>query len=409
MASESGLALAEGCPISVPVAGTLDGRPWRDKPITAQELPRLTHILSGALFTVVSYLSGMRPGEALNLRRGCRSSDPESGELMLDGRRGKGRGRTPLPATGSSGDGLARRWVVVQPVHDAVALLEEIAPHDLLFPPSYHFGATPYRDPASSARSSRNIANDIAAFIAWVNETFVQPGGSTPIPADRAGRLTASRFRRTLAYFIVRRPRGLIAAALQYGHLATKVTMSYAGRADGGWLDDLAVERLELVIEQAGQDHALLEDGEHVSGPSSAEYRARVERAAGFAGRAVTSVRNVERLLARADENIHHGDGMTCVWTKETAACRKAKIAAGLPDADAPDDAECRSNCVNLAYTDRDIQQLGSRLTALQAHASDPLAPQPLRDRAAAQAAAISAIIARHGQDRPQNAPGQEK
>src|SRR6266487_3172626 len=128
----------------------------------------------------------------------------------------------------------------------------------------------------------------------------------------------------------------------------------------------MAVERLELVIEQAGQDHALLEEGEHVSGPSAAEYRARVERAAGFAGRVVTSVRNAERLLARADQNIHHGDGTTCVWTKEPPACRKAKLAAGLPDTDAPDDAECRSVCVNLAYTDRGIQQLSGRLAVLE-------------------------------------------
>jgi hypothetical protein len=210
---------------------------------------------------------------------------------------------------------------------------------------------------------------------------------------------------RTLAYFIVRRPRGVIAAALQYGHLATKVTMSYAGQADPSWLDDLAIERLELVIEKAGQDHALLEDGEHVSGPSSAEYRARVERAAGFAGRVVTSVRNAERLLAHADQNIHHGDGMTCVWTKETAACRKTRLAARLPDADAPDDSECHTSCVNLARTDRDIRQLAGRLAVIEERAGDPLAPRPLRDRAAAQAADIRAIIARQDQARPQHAP----
>jgi hypothetical protein len=33
-------------------------------------------------------------GEALNLRRNCREVDPETGELLLVGRRGKGRGRT---------------------------------------------------------------------------------------------------------------------------------------------------------------------------------------------------------------------------------------------------------------------------------------------------------------------------
>jgi integrase len=409
MAAESGLPLAEGCRLGIPVTGTIDGRPWRDRPITAQELPELTRILTGALFVAVCYLSGMRPGETLNLRRGCRSSDPESGELMLDGRRGKGRGRTPLTRPGLAGDGLSRRWVVVQPVHDAVALLEQIAPHAWLFPPVYLREASGERTVADHTRTSHYIAEDIAAFIAWVNRTFVREDGSAPIPADPAGKLAASRFRRTLAYFIVRRPRGLIAAALQYGHLATKVTMSYAGQADAGWLDDLAIERLELVIEQAGQDHALLEDGEHVSGPSSAEYRARVERAAGFAGRVVTSVRNAERLLAQADQNIHHGDGMTCVWTKETAACRKARLAAGLPDADAPDDAECRTSCVNLAYTDRDIRQLAARLAVLEDRADDMLAPQPLRDRAAAQAAGVRAVIARHDQARPQHAPDREE
>lgn len=409
MVAESGLPLAEGCPLGTPVTGTIDGRPWRDRPVTAGELPELTRVLTGALFVIVCYLSGMRPGEALNLRRGCRASDPETGELMLAGRRGKGRGRTPLAGPGRAGDDLARRWVVVQPVHDAVALLEQIAPHEWLFPPVYHREALPWRRAEDHTRSSRYIADDVAAFMAWVNRTFIPADGSTPIPADPDGRLTVSRFRRTLAYFIVRRPRGLIAAALQYGHLATKVTMSYAGRADAGWLDDMAVERLELVIEQAGRDHALLEDGEHVSGPSAAEYRARVERAAGFAGRVITSARNAERLLGHAGGNIHHGDGMTCVWAKATAACRKAKLAAGLPDTGEPDDSECRTACINLAYTDRDIRQLADRLTVLEDRAGDTLAPQPLRDRAAAQAATVRAVIARHDQDRPQHTPDQEK
>jgi len=40
-------------------------------------------------------------------------------------------------------------------------------------------------------------------------------------------------------------------------------------------MDDLAIERLEMVVEQTGDDLALLEGGEHVSGPSAAEYRAR--------------------------------------------------------------------------------------------------------------------------------------
>jgi len=161
--------------------------------------------------------------------------------------------------------------------------------------------------------------------------------GSAPRLRRTAGRIatrtrlhTASAERsRTLAHFIVRQPRGLIAAALQYGHVSAKVTLSYAGRADTTWLDDLTVEKLEMVLDQAERHAAALQDGEHVSDPSAAEYRIRVGRAADFAGRTVTGQRNAARLLAAADPGIHHGEAMTCVWRAETAACRDARIAGG--------------------------------------------------------------------------------
>ncbi|PBC51856.1 integrase [Rhodococcus sp. ACS1] len=396
MVAESGLPLTESYALSSAINGTIDGRPWRDRPITPQELPDLVRFLTAAGFVIVCYLSGLRPGEALNLRRGCCDTDPETGELLLVGRRGKGQGRTPLVDAHLADDPWARPWVVVQPVHDAIALLEQLTPHPLIFPPAY--GRPTLRTAQTHTRTTYYIAQDIGGFIDWINHNFVTADGGVPIPADPTKRLHVSRFRRTLAHFIVRRPRGLIAAALQYGHLATKVTLSYAGDADTGWMDDLVIERLEFVLEQVGQDRALLDEGEHVSGPATEEYKTRIAQSAAFAGRVVTGVRNSERLLTHADPNVHHGDGMTCVWTKETAACRKAKLAMGLPDNDAPDESECRSTCVNLVYTDRDIQQLRQRLHILTLHADDPLAPQPLRDRAAAQVATLSTTVERHEQ-----------
>ncbi|MFG3527425.1 hypothetical protein ACGF8B_11810 [Streptomyces sp. NPDC047917] len=156
------------------------------------------------------------------------------------------------------------------------------------------------------------------------------------------------------------------------------------------------MEKLELIIGQIEDDARRLDAGEHVSGPSAQEYRDRVARSAPFAGRVVTGVRDVERLLEQADPAVHHEQGMTCVWRAATAACRKAKLTLGLPGADAPDEAECRSTCVNLAYTDRDIAELQQELVVLQAAAADPLAPKPRRDRAAAQVAQDLTIIERH-------------
>lgn len=371
-----------------PVVCVLAGRPWRDGPIRRSELDQLIRALSAACFVVTTYLSGMRPGEVLNLRRGCRGTDPDTGELLVNGRPGKGRFRTTLSAI----DG--RSWTVVAPVHAALAMLEQVSESELLFPAS--LTASQARRPNHAhARSTDRMNDDIDLLIDWVNNTFVTPDGKA-IPTDPAGSIVASRFRRTLAYFIVRRPRGLIAAALQYGHVKTRVTLNYAGDPDPGWLNDLALERLELVLEQIDEDNTAIKAHEHVSGPAAPDYRRRIAASARFAGRVVTSVAGAKRLLAQADPNIHHGEAMTCVWNADTAVCRRDSIEAGLSPGDAPDLSNCRSSCTNLAYTGRDIAELRMQYQHLQAVSSNPACPLPLRQRATAQALQINALIEKH-------------
>lgn len=393
--TESGLGVASDSYLGS-ITARIGDRPWREQPITIGELPTMRRLLSAACFVVISYLSGARPGEVLNLRRGCTSRDEDSGELLIYGRLGKGHDRLPVAEGELSPQ---RPWVVVTPVHHAIAVLEQIAGGELLFPASQARPGS-RRTTGGQARAAHHLNVDIEDFIAWVNLSFPGPDGSAAIPPDPAGHIYASRFRRTLAYFIVRRPRGLIAAALQYAHVHTKVTLGYSGMADTSWLDDVAVERLEAVLEQADHDARLLDHGEHVSGPSATEYKTRVARAAHFAGRTVTQVRNVKRLLASADPGIYHGEGMTCVWRPETALCRQARIDQGLPHNEVPEQSECRSTCTNLAHTDRDIVQLHVRYQAVTAAATDQLAPQPLRDRAGAIADQLEAVIDRHEQTR---------
>ncbi|MEU9756958.1 integrase, partial [Streptomyces althioticus] len=323
---------------------------------------------------------------------GCRDTDEETGELLVHGFRGKGFNRVPDQPDASE---PLRPWVVVDVVHAAIGLLEELHDLPLLFPSSL-ISAHGERPATVNARTGRAMNDDIQDLISWINSTYRRADRGAPIPADPAGRINANRYRRTLARFIVRKPRGLIAAALQYGHIHTKVTLSYAGYADPSWLHDIAVEKLEFIIDQVERNGQRLAAGEHVSGPSADEYRARVERTASFEGRVVTSAGSAERLLEQMDPAIYHGQGMTCVWRAATAACRKAKLALGLPDDDTPDESECRSSCANLAYTDRDIEDVQRRRDRHQADAGDPIAPKPRRDRAAAQAAQLSGIIDRH-------------
>jgi hypothetical protein len=107
---------------------------------------------------------------------------------------------------------------VIETVARAISVLERLHPHQLLFPvriEPYHLlsGRTSKR--SGSARTDGSITEDLAAFTAWVNGNSRRLGRADAIPGDEHGPLHASRFRRTLAWFIRRRPRGLVAASIQ--------------------------------------------------------------------------------------------------------------------------------------------------------------------------------------------------
>jgi integrase len=231
----SGIDIAADAYLEAPVIATVGGVPWHDGPVRFEQAPGLARLLSTACFIAVAYLSGARPGEVLNLRRGCISHDSASDLWLMSGVFFK----NAVDATGSKiPAGAARRdpWVVVQVVADAVAILERLHDHDLLFPSRLE----PHRRPeharrTGGSRTGQLIAADLSEFSDWCN---TQAGrlGSGQIPADRNGPLNASRFRRTLAWFIRRRPRGLVAGSIQYGHVHTRLIQGYAGDYDSGSL-----------------------------------------------------------------------------------------------------------------------------------------------------------------------------
>ncbi|WDZ88796.1 hypothetical protein [Nocardiopsis sp. HUAS JQ3] len=397
MAENYGLELESDAYFLGPITATFQGAPWRDRPIGVREVNQLVRHLTAACFVVICYLSGMRSGEVLQLRRGCLRED-EHGGLMLVGRRSKGSGHDPAPEPEKTQE---RPWAVVSAVVPAVEMLESLSDADLLFPPSRQ-RTTTVRARRNQSKPSGTMNDDIREFVDWVNTQF--SGRDDPaIPPDPAKAIHAARFRRTLAYFVVRRPGGLAAAQAQYGHVRAKVTLGYAGDADTRWMESLAVEELEMISEQMDEDLRALAEGEYVSGPSAQEYQRRVRKAgAVFTGRVVNQAGNAQRLLAGKHPHIHHGLGMTCVWRPETAACRQEREAAGL-DVRGPDPQLCRTTCTNLAYTDRDIENKRRELTRHETAAADPLSPKPLRDREAAKAAQAHAVIVAHDQGRRGN------
>ncbi|MCX5129430.1 hypothetical protein [Streptomyces sp. NBC_00347] len=389
MAKEYGLQLEDDAYALGDPVGRFQGTVWRDRPIGIREAYVLVRHLTAACFIVICYLSGMRSGEVLQLRRGCLRQDND-GALVLIGRRSKGPGRFPAADIDETEE---RPWAVVSAVSPAVEMLESLSDTEMLFPPSRQ-RTTTVRTRRNMSKPSGTMNDDLRSFIDWVNSNFSDPSGPA-IPPDPIKEIHARRFRRTLAYFVVRRPGGLVAAQLQYGHINVKVTLGYAGDADTAWMEDLAVEELEMVVEQVDEDLLALDGGEQVSGPSAPEYRRRVHKAAKFAGRVLNQARNAGRLLASVNPNIHHGLGMTCVWRYETAGCREEREAAGV-EVGGPDERFCRTDCTNLAFTDRDIEHKRVEYRRWNASAEDALSPKPLRDRARVKAERARAVVVGH-------------
>jgi integrase len=406
MIRESGIPVGDDAPLDAPVTAMIDGQPWLPGRIGYHQAPELARLLSSACFVVISYLSGARAGEVLNLRRGCIERDDDNDLWLMRGLYFKGardKDGSKLP------EGETRRdpWVVIEPVARAISVLERLHPHQLLFPTRiepYHLLSGRTHKRSGNARTDGSITEDLAAFTDWVNESCRRLGRPDAIPADRHGPLHSSRFRRTLAWFIRRRPRGLVAASIQYGHLHTRLLQGYAGSYESGFPDDYAFEDWLYRLEEIAEDQEALQSGEHVSGTAAEAYRQRVTAAGTeFAGLVLTSPRQARDLLGNPLLQVHHGDGMTCVLNPATAACQ-LRGAHDDPQV-TPDEDDCRPRCPNLAVTDRDITAVRRKADDLEEIVADPLSPPIRHAREQHELSRLRAILDAHERDREPPAP----
>jgi len=395
----SGLPVDEDTYISTPITAHLDGAPWLGHRIPYEQAPILARHLSTACFVITAYLSGQRPSEALSLKRGCIERDTTNGLVLLRGRHYKSvfdqRGEHK-----PEGEVRTDPWTVVEPVAHALATVERLHEAELLFPNTIlvngKASANNLKERVGRARGQSLISVDITRFVEWVNDYCRRYERTDAIPPDPAGEINPTRLRRTLAWFIVRKPRGLVAAAIQYGHVNIKMTLGYSGSYASGFPDDLAFEQWLDRIDTLADAHERLNADEHVSGPAAAEYRARVTASPRFAGQVLRTGRHAQSLLNNPELQIFPGKGMTCVLDPAKAACRLAGNEVGTrrtPDLD-----DCRPTCANIARTDTDIDYVRSQADALADIVADPLAPPIRHGREQRELARLHQIITRHDQ-----------
>ena len=152
-------------------------------------------------------------------------------------------------------------------------------------------------------------------------------------------------------------------------------------------------------MERLSEDHQQLLDGEHVSGPAADTYKHRVQAAhQQFAGRVLANHHQARDMLTNPLLQIYPGRAMTCVFDQHKALCQLRSAEGDIRIT--PDQDDCRPNCRNIAYTDRDIAQLRAQTTQLQEQLGDYLAPSPRHRRLRADLDRLRDIIRDHQQER---------
>ena len=185
------------------------------------------------------------------------------------------------------------------------------------------------------------------------------------IPPDPEGRVAVQRFRRTLAWFIYRKPGGRIALGVQYGHLRGYTTDGYGSRVASGLRDVFPMEEALARAEYLEDACSRLDDGEEVTGPAAGRYTEAL-RLYGqeFRGRYMSG-KQAAALRANPRLRIYDNSArfVTCCYDQSKAQCHPDRLGQ-LGTDETPDINHCQPTCGNIARTDRNIEQAATRKTS---------------------------------------------
>lgn len=387
--------------LGIDVTGRLEGKTWIQgisvDPSRDDSIFVVARILQTACYIVIAFLSGMRDSEIKHLTRGCCTAH-------LDGNGQPYRWTVSSLAFKGETDpsGVPATWVVGEPAAQAIAVLERIQPDrdqqgtDILFAPVRCGGgfAASGRD-GNTAITSSSTGAQLNKFLSWVNSYGLRNGREDTIPDvnGRPWKLTTRQFRRTLAWYIARRPGGSIAGAIAYRHHGIQMFEGYAGTSASGF-------RAEVESEQAlarGEDLlALIDRHEHtsLSGPAADEAQSRLEnmaRTPGFTGTVTTDRRRLLRLISAHEPAVYPGKYVTCVYTHEKALCRSGQEPT-------PDPSHCKPlTCRNVALTSENFENWNHELAELEQRLkSPPPLPPALEARLRARQSEIIKFIDRN-------------
>ncbi|MEU4115838.1 integrase [Kitasatospora sp. NPDC028055] len=374
---------AEPARLPTAITGLIEGRPWREF-ISFDEAGVLIRHLGTAAAVVCLYLTGMRPQEVQGLRSGCCPTpeprpDGTTGHHLIYSRHYK----SVTDADGnhiSAGEDREVPWTAITPVVRAIRVLERMVPDGELLLSAAHHDIMQRRLRGALKRGA--LRQRIEEFVAWVNqEAQIQGLAEQVIPEDPHGKIGLARFRRTLAWHVARRPGGLIALAIQYGHMRTildaRTSTGYGARSRRGIHGELDVETVMAAADTAAKLNDRMAAGEKISGPAARRALTAAATTPRFEGKLVTPkfAKKAASFLARDGLVLFDNPDahLICVFKRDTALCDPS------PDAIAPNQFACELGCGNAVRTDTHAAGLRERAGELEALAA--AAPEPVGRR----------------------------
>ncbi|MFJ9583399.1 integrase [Streptomyces acidicola] len=351
------------CPLRLPVTAQINGRLWREH-MDFNETSELMRHLGTAAMIICLYLTGMRVQEVQGLRSGC-CPHPEPAP---DGspRRHLIRSHHYKNVTDDDGNHVSAGeerevpWVAITPVVNAIRVLEQIVPKgELLLSATHHDFI--YRRRSPGALKNTSLTQRIEDFVLWANREAEAHGlPEQAIPEDPHGAIGLGRFRRTLAWHIARRPGGLIALAIQYGHMRTildaRASSGYGSRSRRGIHAVLDVETALAAADTAAHLRDQAAAGEKISGPAARRALTGAATTPRFEGRIVpvTFARKAAKFLARDGIVLYDNPDafLICAFKHDNALCEPD------PGASAPRQYACQQGCGNAVRTDTHARQM---------------------------------------------------
>ncbi|MGK5627971.1 hypothetical protein [Streptomyces sp. URMC 123] len=342
----------------------------------------------------------MRPQEVQGLRSGC-CPEPQP---TTDGAATRHLIRSKHYKNVADGDGnhisagedREVPWVAITPVVHAIRVLERMVPDgELLLSARHHAFAS--QGGHHGALKGGSLNDRIERFVVWVNREATSLGLSRQtVPEDPHGAIGMSRFRRTLAWHIARRPGGLVALAIQYGHMRTvldaRTSSGYGSRSRNGIHSVLDVETALAAADTAARLSDRMASGEKISGPAARRAVAAAATTPRFEGRIVPAkfARKAAAFLARDGVVLYDNPDahLICAFKHDNALCEPE------PGATAPRQYACQPGCGNTVRTDTHARQLRTRADEIDQLAAN--SPGPLGKRLRANADRLRATADAH-------------